>query len=140
MLAEANALRLLAAGLDGVAPRAEATRTALRAPADGAGDLARRRDELLAARAALRRDHHTRWRADLAAARVAAADDLAARVRALAAAMRARIDDADRAGLAAIPRDLAAEVETLAAAVVDGPRRAAPQARRRDPRRPRPGR
>ena len=120
MLAEANALRLLAAGLDGVAARADATRSALRAPADGVGDLARRRDELLAARAALRRDHHTRWRADLAAARVAAADDLAARVRALATAMRGRIDDADRAGLAAIPRDLAAEVETLAAAVVEG--------------------
>ena len=120
MLAEANALRLLAAGLDGVAARADATRSALRAPTDGAGDLARRRDELLAARAALRRDHHTRWRADLAAARVAAADDLAARVRALATAMRGRIDDADRAGLAAIPRDLAAEVETLAAAVVEG--------------------
>ncbi len=120
MLAEANALRLLAAGLDGVAARADATRSALRAPADGAGDLARRRDELLAARAALRRDHHTRWRADLAAARVAAADDLATRVRALATAMRGRIDDADRAGLAAIPRDLAAEVETLAAAVVEG--------------------
>ena len=120
MLAEANALRLLAAGLDGVAARADATRSALRAPTDGAGDLARRRDELLAARAALRRDHHTRWRADLAAARVAAADDLAARVRALATAMRGRIDDADRAGLAAIPRDLAAEVETLAGAVVEG--------------------
>ncbi|MDD7919914.1 dynamin [Actinomycetospora callitridis] len=120
MLAEANALRLLAAGLDGVASRADATRSALRAPADGVGDLARRRDELLAARAALRRDHHTRWRADLAAARVAAADDLAARVRALATALRGRIDDADRAGLAAIPRDLAAEVETLAAAVVEG--------------------
>lgn len=120
MLAEANALRLLAVGLDGVAARAEATRSALRAPADGVGDLARRRDELLAARAALRRDHHTRWRADLAAARVAAADDLAARVRALGTAMRGRIDDADRAGLAAIPRDLAAEVETLAAAVVEG--------------------
>lgn len=120
MLAEANALRLLAAGLDGVAARADATRSALRAPADGVGDLARRRDELLAARAALRRDHHTRWRADLAAARVAAADDLAARVRALGTAMRGRIDDADRDGLAAIPRDLAAEVETLAAAVVEG--------------------
>ena len=120
MLAEANALRLLAAGLDGVAARADATRSALRAPTDGVGDLARRRDELLAARAALRRDHHTRWRADLAAARVAAADDLAARVRALATAMRGRIDDADRAGLAAIPRELAAEVETLAAAVVEG--------------------
>ena len=52
MLAEANALRLLAAGLDGVAARADATRSALRAPADGVGDLARRRDELLAARAA----------------------------------------------------------------------------------------
>ena len=51
---------------------------------------------------------------------MAAADDLAARVRALATAMRGRIDDADRAGLAAIPRDLAAEVETLAAAVVEG--------------------
>jgi hypothetical protein len=120
MLAEANALRLLAAGLDGVAARADATRSALRGPADGVGDLARRRDELLAARAALRRDHHTRWRADLAAARVAAADDLAARVRALATAMRGRIDDADRAGLAAIPRELAGEVETLAAAVVEG--------------------
>jgi len=120
MLAEANALRLLAAGLDGVAARADATRSALRAPADGVGDLARRRDELLAARAALRRDHHPRWRADLAAARVAAADDLAARVRALATAMRGRIDDADRAGLAAIPRGLAAEVETLAATVVEG--------------------
>jgi hypothetical protein len=120
MLAEANALRLLAAGLDGVAARADATRSALRAPADGVGDLARRRDGLLAARAALRRDHHTRWRADLAAARVAAADDLAARVRALATAMRGRIDGADRAGLAAIPRELAAEVETLAAAVVEG--------------------
>ena len=120
MLAEANALRLLAAGLDGVAARADATRSALRAPADGVGDLARRRDELLAARAALRRDHHTRWRADLAAARVAAADDLATRVRALATAMRGRIDDADRAGLAAVPRDLAVEVETLAAAVVEG--------------------
>ncbi|WP_328304270.1 dynamin [Actinomycetospora sp. NBC_00405] len=120
MLAEANALRLLAAGLDGVAARAEATRSALRAPADGVGDLARRRDELLAARAALRRDHHTRWRADLAAARVAAADDLAARVRALGTAMRGRIDDADRPGLAAMPRELAGEVETLAAAVVEG--------------------
>ena len=120
MLAEANALRLLAAGLDGVAARADATRSALRAPADGVGDLARRRDELLAARALLRRDHHTRWRADLAAARVAAADDLAARVRALATAMRGRIDDADRAGLAAVPRELAAEVETLVAAVVEG--------------------
>lgn len=120
MLAEANALRLLAAALDGVAARADATRSALRAPADGVGDLARRRDELLAARAALRRDHHTRWRASLAAARVAAADDLAARVRTLASVMRGRIDDADRAGLAAIPRDLATEVETLAAAVVEG--------------------
>ncbi len=120
MLAEANALRLLAAGLDGVATRATATRTALRTPRDGTGDLARRRDELLAARAALRRDHHTRWRADLAGARVAAADDLAARVRALAASTRARIDAADRAGLAAVPRELAGEVETLAAAVVEG--------------------
>jgi hypothetical protein len=120
MLAEANALRLLAAGLDGVATRATATRTALRTPSDGSGDLARRRDELLAARAALRRDHHTRWRADLAGARVAAADDLAARVRALAASTRARIDAADRAGLAAVPRELAGEVETLAAAVVEG--------------------
>ncbi|WP_433784303.1 hypothetical protein ACQPX6_29280 [Actinomycetospora sp. CA-101289] len=120
MLAEANALRLLAAGLDGVATRAAATRTALRSPRDGTGDLARRRDELLAARAALRRDHHTRWRADLAGARVAAADDLAARVRALAASTRARIDAADRAGLAAVPRELAGEVETLAAAVVEG--------------------
>ncbi|MDF2976429.1 MAG: GTP-binding protein [Actinomycetospora sp.] len=118
MLAEANALRLLAAGLDGVATRAEATRAALRAPATG--DLARRRDELLAARAALRRDHHTRWRADLAGARVAAADDLAERVRALAASTRARIDAADRAGLAAVPRERADEVEPLAAAVVEG--------------------
>ncbi|MDD7940752.1 hypothetical protein PHK61_20210 [Actinomycetospora lutea] len=118
MLAEANALRLLAGALDGVAARAEATRTALRAPAGG--DLARRRDELLAARAALRRDHHTRWRSDLAAARVAATDDLAARVRALGVAVRARIDDADRAGLAAVPRELAGEVETLAAEVVAG--------------------
>ncbi|MEJ2862727.1 hypothetical protein [Actinomycetospora flava] len=118
MLAEANALRLLAGALDGVAARAEATRAALRAPAGG--DLARRRDELLAARSALRRDHHTRWRADLAAARVATTDDLAARVRALGVAVRARIDDADRAGLAAIPRELAGEVETLAAEVVAG--------------------
>ncbi|GAA4884445.1 hypothetical protein [Actinomycetospora straminea] len=120
MLAEANALRLLAAALDAALARAEAARTALRTPADGPGDLARRRDELLAARAALRRDHHTRWRADLAAARVAATDDLAARVRALGAAVRSRIDEADRAGLAAIPRELAGEVEALAGAVVDG--------------------
>ncbi|MFC5137102.1 hypothetical protein ACFPK1_02570 [Actinomycetospora rhizophila] len=118
MLAEANALRLLAGALDGVAARAEATRTALRTPAGG--DLARRRDELLAARSALRRDHHTRWRSDLAAARVAATDDLAARVRALGVAVRARIDDADRAGLAAVPRELAGDVETLAAEVVAG--------------------
>ncbi|MFC4830774.1 hypothetical protein ACFPEL_00005, partial [Actinomycetospora chibensis] len=58
--------------------------------------------------------------ADLAAARVAAADDLGARVRALGTAVRGRIDDADRAGLAAIPRELAAEVETLASVVVEG--------------------
>jgi hypothetical protein len=51
---------------------------------------------------------------------VAAADDLAARVRALGAAVRARIDVADRAGLAAVPRELAAQVESLAAAVLDG--------------------
>ncbi|PVZ11108.1 hypothetical protein [Actinomycetospora cinnamomea] len=117
MLAEANALRMLAAGLDGVAARADATRAALRAPATG--DLARRRDELLAARSALRRDHHTRWRAELAAARVAAADDLAARMRALASSTRARIDTADRTGVAAIPHELAAEVEALVSAVVD---------------------
>ncbi|MHC1558001.1 hypothetical protein ACR9E3_03550 [Actinomycetospora sp. C-140] len=117
MLAEANALRLLAAELEGVAARAAATRAALRAPGDG--DLARRRDELHAARAALRRDHHTRWRADLAAARVAAADDLAGRVRALGVAVRARIDTADRTGLAALPRELAGEVEALAAGVLE---------------------
>ena len=140
MLAEANALRLLAAGLDGVAARADATRSALRAPADGAGDLARRRDELLAARAALRRDHHTRWRADLAAARVAAADDLAARVRALAAATRARIDDADRAGLAAIPRRPRRRGRDAGRRRRRGPRHAAARAGRGDPRRPRPGR
>jgi hypothetical protein len=119
MLAEANALRALAAELDGVAHRAEATRAALRTPGD-APALTRRRDDLLAARAALRRDHHTRWRADLAAARVAAADDLATRVRGLATTTRARIEEADRAGLAALPEHLAAEVEGLAMAVVDG--------------------
>ncbi len=122
MLAEANALRALAAELDGVARRAEATRAALHPPDDApaAAALTRRRDDLLTARAALRRDHHTRWRADLAAARVAAADDLAARVRGLAAATRARIDEADRAGLATLPEHLAADVEALATAVVDG--------------------
>lgn len=98
MLAEANALRALAAELDGVAHRAEATRAALSEPRDVPGAPTRRRDELLAARAALRRDRHTRWRSDLATARVAAADDLAARVRALAARTRARIDEADWPG------------------------------------------
>lgn len=118
MLGEANALRVLGTTLAGIALRADDTLAALAAP--GADDgVARRRDDLVAAREALRRDHRVRWRADLAAARVASADLLGGRLRELAARARARIEEADRAALGELPDAVAAEVARLAAEVVD---------------------
>lgn len=120
MLGEANALRRRVAALDAVAARSDRAAAALRDPDAGAAPT-RRRDELVAARAALRHvggEHHTRWRAALATARVAATDDLAGRLRALGVRTRDRIDGADRATLDALPARVAGDVEVLAEQVV----------------------
>lgn len=118
MLGEANALRVLAVALGDLARRCDDTVVAVAGA--GAGDeVTRRRDELVAARTSLRRDHHTRWRGDLAAARIASADLLGSRLRGLAGTARARIEQADRAALAALPGVVADEVADLAAGVVD---------------------
>jgi hypothetical protein len=118
MLGEANALRVLGTTLAAIALRADDTLAALAAP-DADGAVARRRDDLIAARESLRGDHRVRWRADLAAARVASADLLGGRLRELAARARARIEEADRAALGELPDAVAAEVAALAAEVVD---------------------
>lgn len=120
MLGEANALRRAAAALDTVARQAESTGEALRR-LDAGPVRARRRDELMAARSALRRssgEHHTRWRASLAAARVEATDHLAVQLRALSSRARERVEHADRGGLEQLPTQVAAEVERLAERVI----------------------
>ena len=109
MLDEANALR---AGTTALA----ALVTAAPPPPDD--ELRRRRAALESARAALRREHHVRWRAELAAARVGVLDDLARRLRALGVRHRDRLDTATRADLAALPELVAREVADEADAVV----------------------
>ena len=109
MLDEANALR---AGTTALA----ALVTAAPPPPDD--ELRRRRASLESARAALRREHHVRWRAELAAARVGVLDDLARRLRALGVRHRDRLDTATRADLAALPELVAREVADEADAVV----------------------
>lgn len=112
MLDEANALRARTTAL-GTLAAAAAT-----APADE--ELRRRRATLESARAALRREHHVRWRSELAAARIAVLDDLARRLRALGVRHRDRLDTATRADLAALPGLVAREVAEEAEAVVAG--------------------
>jgi hypothetical protein len=112
MLDEANALRAGTTAL-GTLARAGAA-----APADE--ELRRRRATLESARAALRREHHVRWRSELAAARVAVLDDLARRLRALGVRHRDRLDTATRTDLAALPELVAREVAEEAEAVVAG--------------------
>jgi hypothetical protein len=109
MLDEANALR---AGTTALA----ALMTTGAAPADA--ELRRRRAALESARAALRREHHVRWRSELATARLTVLDDLARRLRALGLRHRDRLDTATRADLAALPELVAREVADEAEAVV----------------------
>jgi hypothetical protein len=109
MLDEANALR---AGTTALA----ALVTPAAAPADD--ELRRRRTTLESARAALRREHHVRWRSELAVARVGVLDDLARRLRALAVRHRDRLDTATKADLAALPELVAREIADEADAVV----------------------
>ena len=109
MLDEANALRAATTALAAVVTTAPA-------PVDE--ELRRRRAALESARAALRREHHVRWRSELAGARLAVLDDLARRLRALGVRHRDRLDTATRADLAALPGLVAREVAEEAEAVV----------------------
>jgi hypothetical protein len=114
MLDEANALRAGVTALEALGAAATAPAT----PADD--ELRRRRAALESARAALRREHHVRWRSELAATRVAVLDDLARRLRVLGVRHRDRVDTATRADLTALAELVAREVAAEAEAVVAG--------------------
>ncbi|WP_460863504.1 dynamin family protein [Rhodococcus aerolatus] len=124
LLHHANVLRALHTELRqvgaAVAAREAALRTGSAAEDARVAALRTRREELVAARRGSGRGYQLRLRALVARARVESTHEVARECRGLTAWFRARVDAADRAGLARLPAELDPALAVVAARLSAG--------------------